>query len=152
MANVSLTQAAKLAGVSRATLYRKYINTGEITVTTSRDGKKQIDTSEIIRVFGEIKGTEELTPTQPTDQIRQPETRQDTVSGTKKRQLETPSDNQALHSEIALLKERLKASEKETESLRQDKQWLQSQVEGLTEGIKLLEGPKHPPLWWQFWK
>ena len=80
MANVSLTQAAKLAGISRATLYRRYINTGKITVTANLSGKKQIDTSEIIRVFGAIQCTKELTSAQPTDQIKQPETMQDTVS------------------------------------------------------------------------
>jgi 2',3'-cyclic-nucleotide 2'-phosphodiesterase (5'-nucleotidase family) len=54
MAKVSISEASRLAGKSRSHLYEKYINTGAITVETSRDGKKVIDTSELIRVFGSI--------------------------------------------------------------------------------------------------
>ena len=50
MSKVSITQAAKLAKISRSTLYNKYINTGMITVETVED-KKLIDMSELFRVF-----------------------------------------------------------------------------------------------------
>ena len=53
MNKVSITQAAKLAGISRSYLYRKYINSGLISVETE-DDKKFIDISELIRVFGDI--------------------------------------------------------------------------------------------------
>lgn len=53
MNKVSITQAAKLAGISRSYLYRKYINNGLISVETETD-KKFIDISELIRVFGDI--------------------------------------------------------------------------------------------------
>ena len=46
---VSVTKAAKLANVSRTTIYEK-IKAGELSRTT--DG---IDTSELLRVFGELK-------------------------------------------------------------------------------------------------
>ncbi len=51
MSKVSISQAAKLAKISRSTLYNKYINTGKITVESIED-KKMIDVSELIRVFG----------------------------------------------------------------------------------------------------
>ncbi|MGC9128252.1 MAG: hypothetical protein ACP5GA_05925 [Acidithiobacillus sp.] len=54
MAKVSISEAARLAGKSRSHLYEKYINRGVITVETLRDGRKVIDTSELIRVFGSI--------------------------------------------------------------------------------------------------
>lgn len=54
MAKVSISEAARLAGKSRSHLYEKYINTGSISIETLRDGKKVIDTSELIRVFGSI--------------------------------------------------------------------------------------------------
>lgn len=54
MSKVSITQAAKLAGISRSYLYRKYINTGKLSVLTE-DDKKLIDVSELIRVFGELQ-------------------------------------------------------------------------------------------------
>lgn len=46
--NISVTKAAKQWGVSRTTIYQK-INDGEL----SRAADKKIDTSEMIRVFGE---------------------------------------------------------------------------------------------------
>ncbi len=53
MNKVSITQAAKLAGISRSYLYRKYINNGLISVE-KEDNQKFIDISELIRVFGDI--------------------------------------------------------------------------------------------------
>lgn len=59
MAKLSITQAAKMAGISRQTLYVKYINTGAISVEVVND-KKVIDTSEIIRIFNDVKILDEL--------------------------------------------------------------------------------------------
>ena len=59
--NISVTEAAKQWGVSRTTIYQK-INEGEL----SRTADKQIDTSEMIRVFGEPaskKRTEQIVNT-----------------------------------------------------------------------------------------
>lgn len=50
MSKVSISQAAKLAKISRSTLYNKYINTGIISVETIED-KKLIDMSELFRIF-----------------------------------------------------------------------------------------------------
>jgi len=49
MTQVNITEAAKITGKSRTTLYR-YIDQGKLTAV---DGN--IDTSELIRVFGEIR-------------------------------------------------------------------------------------------------
>ena len=46
--NISVTEAAKEWGVSRTTIYQK-VNDGEL----SRTADKKIDTSEMLRVFGE---------------------------------------------------------------------------------------------------
>jgi len=54
MSKVSITEASKLVNISRATMYNKYINTGIISVE-SVDGVKQIEISELIRVFGAIQ-------------------------------------------------------------------------------------------------
>ncbi|MBF0398792.1 MAG: hypothetical protein HQK78_18590 [Desulfobacterales bacterium] len=58
MAKVSISEASKLVGIARQNLYKNYINTGKISVTT-KDGTKHIDTSELIRVFGELKNIPE---------------------------------------------------------------------------------------------
>lgn len=55
MAKVSISEAARLAGRSRSTLYEQYIKKGKITVERDFEGRKQIDTSELLRVFGSIQ-------------------------------------------------------------------------------------------------
>lgn len=69
MSKVSITEAAKLAKISRSTLYNKYINTGDISVEQLED-KKVIDVSELIRVFGNV---------QLDNQIIQPDTTNNTT-------------------------------------------------------------------------
>ena len=59
MAKVSISEAARLSGVSRSHLYAAFIKPGRISVETVQDatGKpvKQIDTSELARVFGSLE-------------------------------------------------------------------------------------------------
>lgn len=54
MSQVNITKAAKLAGITRQYLHSHYIKQGRISVTQDKDGKPQIDISEIIRVFGKL--------------------------------------------------------------------------------------------------
>ena len=56
MARVSITQAAKLAGISRSNLYKSYIDKGLITVSKDDRNKPCIDTSELLRVFPVLQG------------------------------------------------------------------------------------------------
>ena len=62
MTLLSTSAAARVAGVSRTTIYDK-VQSGELT----RNADKQIDTAELIRVFGELKGaaTDESQPDNP---------------------------------------------------------------------------------------
>jgi hypothetical protein len=53
MSKLTITQAATSVNISRSHLYKKYISQGLISVEV-HDGKKFIDTSELIRVFGNI--------------------------------------------------------------------------------------------------
>lgn len=55
MAKVSISEAARLAGISRQHLYKKYITPGLLTVEKDDDSSPMIDTSELLRVFGELK-------------------------------------------------------------------------------------------------
>ena len=50
MARLSVSDAIKQSGVARSTFYSKYINKGLISISVS-DGKKNIDSSELVRVF-----------------------------------------------------------------------------------------------------
>ena len=62
MALLTLTQAAKTAGIARSTLYRA-IRNGRLSVASQPNGSKGIDTSELQRVFGPLQRT-----TKPTGQ------------------------------------------------------------------------------------
>jgi hypothetical protein len=67
MAHVSVTKAAGLAGVSRSTFYRSYINTGRVSVGSDPQGNPVVDTSELLRVFGVLHDT---TESQDTESVR----------------------------------------------------------------------------------
>lgn len=53
MAKVNLSQAAKLTGKNRTTIWR-HINGGKLSSERDRDGLPFVDTSELIRVYGEL--------------------------------------------------------------------------------------------------
>jgi len=59
MAKVSITEGAKMAGISRSYLYRKYITPGILSTEKDNTGNTVVDTAEIIRVFGQIRADSE---------------------------------------------------------------------------------------------
>ena len=138
MARVSISEAAKLAGISRNSLYKTYISKGRITVSGDKSGKKYIETSELLRVFHEL---------------------QDDSQGDKGG---IQQDDNVLHPDTALLIEnKLLAQQLEEAKVREQKQeqqfaereqFYQEQIKELTSTVKLLDAPKYPRLWWQFWK
>lgn len=139
MARVSISKAAKLAGISRASLYKTYLNKGVISVSRDSTGKKYIDTSELLRVFGSLQGDtpEVSTTTQSQTGDSQP------VSP-------FPASPDSKDIEIKMLREQLEKAE-------QREQWLQVKVDTLTDTLKLLEHKTEPAKpsrrWWQFmWK
>ena len=54
MTILTMTQAARKAGISRSTLYRA-IRTGRISVVSLPTGRRGIDVAELIRVFGPLQ-------------------------------------------------------------------------------------------------
>lgn len=130
----SISEAAKLAGVSRSHFYKKFIRPGVISVEKDNDGNPQIDTAEVMRVFGGIHSG-------VADSV--PERQKDTP--------ENGSINTALQVEIQLLREQLTAA-------MDDKKWLQGKVDQLTGQLdtatRLLEhkpSPEPPKKrWWSF--
>ena len=53
MNKLTITEAAKLAGISRQHLYKKYINNGALSITKDCD-KSFIEMSELLRVFPDL--------------------------------------------------------------------------------------------------
>lgn len=64
MALVNVTEAARLAGVSRPTLYRR-MESGTLSFTLDANKERRIDTAELLRVFGKLRDTD--TPTDGTE-------------------------------------------------------------------------------------
>jgi DNA-binding transcriptional MerR regulator len=150
MATVSISKAAKLAGVSRSTLYSTYINKGVVSVSTDGRGRKCIDTSELLRVFGSLRsdGSQDTQPKTTTTEPDSPDIVQDKTP-------RTGSDS--LELELKLVREQLADAKEQIQAFSDRESWYQSQVKTLTDTVKLLEDkrkPSTPPRrWWQFmWK
>jgi excisionase family DNA binding protein len=54
MTLLSTNDAARVAGISRRSIQRA-IKEGRLSATTDGDGNRVIDTSELIRVYGELR-------------------------------------------------------------------------------------------------
>jgi hypothetical protein len=117
---ISITKAAKGWGVSRVTLHKK-IRDGLL----SKQENGTLETSEMVRVFGEPKVKVNSEPDVNVSATLQPEI------GTLQLKIKH------LESDLQLQKELTrKGEERET--------WLQNQVGNLTDTIKLLDAPKTP--------
>jgi len=140
MATVSISEAARLAGISRPTIY-KLINSGQLNVTSVvKGGKtvKAIDTSELVRFFGNIESFSVA-----TDFTVNPE--QDVTRFNS-------HDLQDLQHKFELL-------QKENEGLKEAVASRDDHISSLRQAMMLLEHkqepqrPSPPPVrWWQFWK
>ena len=110
MAKVSISEAIRLAGISRSHFYSKYINKDLISIQIENN-KKLIDVSELIRVFGEIQ-----LKNNSTEQIRTDEYIENTPDKTKI---------------IVLLEQQLhEAKQRETDAKSRET-WLQQQIDEL---------------------
>jgi len=140
MATVSISEAARLAGISRPTIY-KLINSGQLNVTSVVKGGKSvkaIDTSELIRFFGTIESFSVATDF--------------TVNSEQDVTRFNSHDLQDLQHKIELL-------QKENEGLKEAVASRDEHISSLRQAMMLLEHkqepqrPSPPPVrWWQFWK
>ena len=130
MAKLSISEAIKQSGVARSTFYSTYINKGLISVSVS-DGKKYIDSSELVRVFPNLSiKTPENSPS---------DTQSDTQSNTIGQ-----AENTLLKLEIKLLRDALDKTE-------QDKQWLKDQNTTLLLRLEAPAQKQQNPIvkWWR---
>lgn len=77
MAQMTVRQAAQQVGVSRQTMFRK-IADGTVSATIDHQGQKQIDSAELLRVFGALQ-TPDATPATASDRPRLTRTTGDTA-------------------------------------------------------------------------
>lgn len=111
MAELTITEAIKKSPIGKTQFYKKYIDTGTITVSVSNSGKKFIDSSELLRVFGEIKS--EL-----VEDVHEQSLVDSTV-----REVNTES-------------ELVKTLKKQIDDLKEDKLFYQNQISNLTNRLE----------------
>lgn len=131
MSIVSITQASKLTGKSRQTLY-KHINSGQLSLSTDINGSKGVDTSELLRIYGTLN-IDKLTTVQV-----------DTAGHklTKQNNNIVNTDNKRLTElEIELTLSKLKIDEQQKQlDLKQDTiNAKQETIDTLKSALKLLE-------------
>jgi len=113
---VSISEAARLSGKGRPTIYR-HIKQGKLSATIRGDGAKEIQVTELERVYGPLGG--DITDNDTTPTL-------------------TPSETM-LQRETAILRAEIAQLQARVEELKHDKEWLQGLVNGLTQ--KALPAP-----------
>ncbi|MBW9460659.1 helix-turn-helix domain-containing protein [Kluyvera sp. EC_51] len=141
MARVSISEAARLASVSRPTIY-KLIKSGELSYTSVvKHGKsvKAIDVSELMRVFGALDVVSESKSDVVNFDSLSTAVNSDFLQDLQQRIA-------LLQSENAGLKDAVNARDEHISSLRQAMQLLEHK-QSVSDPQDVPEKP-----WWQFWK
>ncbi|MBS7835249.1 hypothetical protein J7620_09840 [Wohlfahrtiimonas chitiniclastica] len=112
MAIVSISEAAKITGKARSTI-QSYIKTGKLSKTTdSHTGLVGIDTSELIRCFGQLITT-------PIGHAANKQISQQTTPNTTSVATDEISKITVLEKEIELLKKIIEEKDEHNKSLKQ---------------------------------
>lgn len=112
MALVTVAEAAKLVGITRQQLYKRYLNTDKddrLTSTKNNAGVILVDTAELIRVFGEINLEGDTGDSQEAPEIDNMATAQATV--------ETTAELALLRQKVEFLEELWKAEKHRADNL-----------------------------------
>ncbi len=131
MAKVTISEAARLANVSRMTLYRRYIRTGVLSIEKDHSGNPKVDVSELVRVFGELSGS-----------FRE-------QSETVQKDTERSSSSASIRQDDTTCKALLQERTEELRLAREEIAWLRARIESAEQ--KLLTGPDTKRRWWWPW-
>jgi chromosome segregation ATPase len=127
---VSISKAAEMVGVTRATLYR-HIDKKGISVQKDEDNNPKIDISELMRVYGD-----KVTPLEQLNTREEGRDRQDNTTGEQAGLLDTQT-------ELEVLKERLRNAAQERgrtdEERKRERDQLTEQIEMLTKRLEASE-------------
>ncbi len=146
MAKVTISEAARLVGLARQNLYKNYINEGKISVERDSLGNPKIDTSELIRVFGEIRMTRDVSSEQHGMTSRNDNEDSGLLAAI-----------QAKDEVIAALRQQIEAALEREKKAESREIWLRQQLEDAQKQIKLItyEGGVNPgdrrKAWWKLW-
>ena len=138
MAILCITEAARLFGKSRTTLY-KYNKSGLLSFVSGEDGKPAVDMSEMLRVFGSVHDR--------------------TVHESQNEQCNTPNlntENSLLEGKVAALQEVIRRQDELLRKADDRERWLQERLERSQQQIQaLIHQPQEQPAsahkrkkWW----
>jgi 4-aminobutyrate aminotransferase-like enzyme len=136
---LSITEAARLFGKSRTTLY-KYNKSGMLSFVSDTDGRPAVDLSEMLRVFGAVQNTT------VHDEHRE---HQETVN--------LNAEHLALEAKVAALQEIVRRQDALLAKAEEREQWLQERLERSQQQMQALihqPGDNTKPSrrkWWWPW-
>lgn len=157
MAALTLAEAARQVGLSRATIYRA-VKDGRLSVTMRHDGQRVVDTSELLRAFGR------LTPGSPTplpetasppavrhretvsrDSARQaPPAIRYLTEDERRREVEI-ADREALRAELDAARDTIRRLEDQAREAREREVKLMELAQSATRLLEHREAPAAPP-------
>lgn len=154
MAVLTLRDAARQVGVSRATIYRA-VKEGRLSATVRpHDGQKLVDTAELLRVFGSLTprqpetGGETAGETGPRDGPRQPETAPPVIryqtADDRRREAEI-ADSVALRAELASARDTIRRLEQQAQEARDREAKLMELAQSATRLLEHREAQAVPP-------
>lgn len=111
---INISEAARLSGISRQHFYKKYVDTGLLSIDRSNSTKPVVDVSELLRVFPGIK-----LPDSRLDSTRQDMT-------------------QELIQQVTALQKDLTTTRQQLIDSQDREKWLQHTVNNLTDSLKLI--------------
>lgn len=124
MAQFTIAGAARAAGVGRATIQRA-LKSGRLSATTNEQGERVIDLTELLRVFGPLKQSE-----QPASSIASP--------------LDTGGEQGLSAVLVEVLREQLRKAEEREQQAQQEKARLLSLLEAEQQARRELETKRLP--------
>ena len=98
---VTITQASKLVGKARKTIYA-HAKAGKVSLSKFSDGKTAIDTSELYRVYGDLKENVTPNPLRNEDNVTSGNTVLNVLT-------ELKSENALMRQEMQRLREEIKS-------------------------------------------
>lgn len=136
MSKLTMSAAARIVGISRQKLYND-IKSKSISVDRSDPKKPTIDTSELLRVYGELQGADSTQDVKP---------RQKFTPGNDNGLDRLQAEVEALRREkIASLEARIEAAEKERDEWRDQARSWQEQAETASRLLVDLRQEADPP-------
>jgi len=111
MAQLTISEAIRQSPIGRTKFYSKYIDNGLISVSVDVEGKKYIDSSELVRVFGSSLTTEDN---------KQSET------------IQTPEKQHTSNESVQPQPEVIKVLREQIADLKADKEYQREQIANLT--------------------